>query len=234
MGKKPKAVHFETASAIDQIQTLKVHISAKELFQKALKDKLYIYLIIGFLTCGFHMALITNHLPTEITSHGFTSETTTFAFSIFGITTMLGSILSGSLCNKFRMKNVLGSLYALRPIIVFVFLAMPKTTFTITLTAALLGLTGASTVPPVSGLVNRAYGAGNLGALFGLVFFVHQIGGFFGAWFGGICFNTMGNYIILWVADIIFCVFAAFASYSINENSATCTRNQLGNYHGSL
>lgn len=37
----------------------------KNTFTNALKDKTYILLMAGFFTCGFHMALIMNHLPKQ-------------------------------------------------------------------------------------------------------------------------------------------------------------------------
>lgn len=57
----------------------------------------------------------------------------------------------------------------------FKFFIIPKSMLKICLIAALLGFTGASTVPPVSGTISKLYGAASLAALFGFVFFVHHI-----------------------------------------------------------
>ncbi len=40
-----------------------------------------------------------------------------------------------------------------------------------------------------------------LATLFGLTLFTHQIGGFLGAWLGGLAVLHMGNYDWIWWAD---------------------------------
>jgi len=192
-------------------------ISAGSGLRQALANTNYIFLMVGFFTCGFHMALITNHLPTQIRTFGFSAEAAAYAFSIYGIVTMVGSIVSGSLCGRLRMKNILGFYYALRPITIALFLLVPKTLLTVTLFTALFGLSGAATVPPVSGLISRAYGAANLATFYGLVFFVHQIGGFLGAWLGGICLSATGSYTGIWCASLGMSALAAAVSFAIRE-----------------
>ncbi len=78
-----------------------------DLFKRAFKNRSYIFIVLGFFTCGFHMALITNHLPTQITSYGMSSDTTGAIFSVYGVATMIGAFLVGIMCSKFKMKNVL-------------------------------------------------------------------------------------------------------------------------------
>jgi predicted MFS family arabinose efflux permease len=115
------------------------------------------------------------------------------------------------------MKNVLGFYYGLRPITILLFLAVPKTLPTVILFTALFGFSGAATVPPVSEIINRAFGAGSIATLYGLVVFVHQIGGFFGAWFAGICFEATKSYMAVWAAAIVFGIAASAVSFAIKE-----------------
>lgn len=63
----------------------------------------YTFIAVGFFTCGFHMALITNHLATEIVSFGFTNEQSAYAFSIYGIATIAGALIirSGQLQSSY-------------------------------------------------------------------------------------------------------------------------------------
>jgi len=218
ISKKEKAPVSETVGTVSQTLPITVQVNIKAMLQKAFKSRKYIYLMVGFFTCGFHMALITNHLPTQIQSFGFSSEATAYAFSIYGITTILGSILSGSLCSKFKMKNVLGFYYGLRPITIVFFLLIPKTLLTVTIFTALFGFSGAATVPPVSGIINKTFGAKSIATLYGLVFVVHQIGGFFGAWLGGICFDITGSYTAIWTVSIAFSIVASSISFAIKES----------------
>lgn len=194
-------------------------ISTKSVFKEAFKTKNYLFLMIGFFTCGFHMAIITNHLPNEFLSLGFTQENTAYAFSVYGLTTIAGSVLSGVLCGKIKMKNVLGFYYAMRPITIVMFFFLPKNIFTICLYAGLLGFSGAATVPPVSGLITKLYGKVTMPILFGFVFLIHQIGGFFGAWLSGVFFESFGTYTIVWVLSIAFSTIAALVSFMIKEEN---------------
>jgi predicted MFS family arabinose efflux permease len=53
--------------------------------------------------------------------------------------------------------------------------------------------------------------------LFGLTLFSHQIGGFLGAWLGGLAVTTYGNYDWMWYADIVLAVGAALLNLPIRE-----------------
>jgi predicted MFS family arabinose efflux permease len=47
--------------------------------------------------------------------------------------------------------------------------------------------------------------------------FSHQIGGFLGAWLGGVAVVELGNYQVMWVADIVLAIAAAVANLPIKE-----------------
>lgn len=191
--------------------------SLTAMFRDAVKNRDYIRILMGFFTCGFHMAIIETHLYTQITTYGFSGQTAALAFSIYGIATMVGSVSSGMMCSRFPMKNVLGSLYASRIVWILSFLLLPKNLATVFLFAICLGLTGGATVPPTSGITGHLFGAKKLSTLFGIAFFCHQIGSFFSAWFGGICVSATGGYTLIWLADALLCVMAATVSYRIKD-----------------
>ena len=50
-----------------------------------------------FFVFGFHVAIITKRLPTEFSVFGFKAEIVAFAFLVYGITTILGSVLRGGI-----------------------------------------------------------------------------------------------------------------------------------------
>jgi MFS family permease len=216
---KKKTVNAMERDTANAPEAEKTEFDVGAVFRDALKSRTYIFLMAGFFTCGFHMAIVMNHLPTEIVTHGFTSEQASYAFSIYGFATVLGSFLSGSLCNKLKMKDVLGMLYGLRPVAVILFMLLPKTMFSVCLFTALLGFSGPSTVPPVAGIVRRSFGVRSMATLFGFVFLVHQIGAFFSAWFAGICFEQTGGYVVIWLVDIVLCVLASGISFLIRNES---------------
>lgn len=148
---------------------------------------------------------------------GFSAELIAYAFSLYGITTILGSVISGFLCSRFAMKRVLGYLYGSRTVLIIGFMLLPKSLLTIYGYAAVLGLTGAATVPPTSGLVNKLYGTIKLGTLFGVAFVAHQIGSFFSAWLGGLCLSFTGSYSLIWCTSAVLSLVAATVSFFIKE-----------------
>lgn len=192
-----------------------------ELLKAALRNRSYVFLIIGFFTCGFHMAIIETHLFSQYTSFGIPEAVVASAFSFYGILTMLGSICSGTLITRFPMQNVLGTIYGSRTLIDAALLLLPGSRFSMFLTAGLLGLTGASTVPPTSGLTGRLYGSKNLATLFGIVFLSHQLGSFLSSWIGGLLVTATGSYAPIWCADIVLAAIAATVSYMVRTEKNT-------------
>jgi len=217
MGRKPK-IDSDVNSTANEIQSQKTEqISTAELLKKAMKSRTYLYLAVGFFTCGFHMSLLINHLPAQFLSYGFSSQDAANAFSMYGFAAIIGAVTTGFVCIRMKMKNVLGIIYGLRPVTIIIFLFMPVNIYTITAFTTLLGVSGAATVTPVSGLVKKSFGTVHLATLYGFVFCIHQVGGFFGAWFGGICYDLTGSYTIIWLVTAALGAIAAAASFVIKE-----------------
>jgi predicted MFS family arabinose efflux permease len=66
-------------------------------------------------------------------------------------------------------------------------------------------------------LVGKLFGARYLATLFGLTLLSHQIGGFLGAWLGGLAIANYGDLTLMWYADIALAVFAALVNLPIKE-----------------
>lgn len=192
--------------------------------RRAMESRDYWFLLLGFFTCGFHMAIVETHLFTQITTYGFSRQTAAYAFSAYGVAAMAGSVGSGALCGRRPMKAVLSGLYGARVAIVLGFLIAPKTELVIFAFAVLLGLTGSATVPPTAGLTERLFGAERLAALFGIVFLAHQLGSFCSAWLGGVWVSSAGGYGRVWLADALLCVLAAAVSAGIGKKPGRAVR----------
>ena len=54
-------------------------------------------------------------------------------------------------------------------------------------------------------------------ARFGLVLFSHQVGGFLGAYLGGIVVDKFGNYQYMWYADMALAALAVVLNLPIQE-----------------
>jgi predicted MFS family arabinose efflux permease len=185
----------------------------------AVRDRSYWCLHIGFFTCGFHIAFLVTHLPTAIAMCGLPESVSAVSLALIGLFNVGGSLAMGWLGQRYRMKSLLALLYASRAVLIGVFLVSPPTATTFFVFSAALGATWLATVPPTAGLVGKLFGARYLGTLFGLTLLSHQIGGFFGAWTGGLAIAQLGSYTTIWYADIALALVAAVANLPIRETA---------------
>jgi MFS family permease len=183
----------------------------------ALRDKSYLCLHAGFLTCGFHIAFLITHLPGEVALCGLPAGVSATALGLIGLCNIAGSLITGALGQRYRMKWLLTVTYASRAVIIGIYLLAPKTALTFYVFAAALGFTWLATVAPTAGLVGKLFGTRYLSTLFGLTLLSHQVGGFFGAWLGGLAFVRFGDYSWMWYADILLALAAALVNLPIRE-----------------
>ncbi len=189
----------------------------REQVQVALRDPNYLYVHAGFFTCGFHVAFLITHLPGDLQMCGLTATVAANSLALVGLFNVGGSIIVGLLGQRYRMKNLLALLYASRAAIVLCYVLMPKTALNVYLVAGALGFTWLATVPPTAGIVGKLFGTRYLATLFGLTLLSHQIGGFLGAWLGGLAIAQLGSYQWMWYADIALALAAALANLPIRE-----------------
>jgi predicted MFS family arabinose efflux permease len=156
-------------------------------------------------------------LPGEVDLCGLPPSVASWSLAIIGLANIAGSLYAGSCVARYRSKMVLATMYASRALLVGLYLMAPKTEWTFYVFAAGLGFTWLATVPPTAALVSKLFGVRYLGTLFGLTLFSHQIGGFLGAWLGGLAVTTYGNYDWMWYADIVLAVGAALLNLPIRE-----------------
>jgi len=188
----------------------------KRAVQDAFADRSYWLLHAGFFTCGFHIAFLVTHLPTEVDLCGLPASVASWSLAIIGLANIAGSLYAGSAVSRFRSKHVLAWMYGSRAALVLLYLALPKTEWTFYLFAAGLGFTWLATVPPTATLVGKLFGARYLATLFGMTLLSHQIGGFMGAWLGGLAITHFGDYTWMWWADIVLAA-AALVNLPIRE-----------------
>jgi predicted MFS family arabinose efflux permease len=183
----------------------------------ALRDKSYWCLHAGFFTCGFHIAFLVTHLPGEVALCGLPAGVSATSLGMIGLFNIAGSLIAGALGQRYRMKWLLAAIYGGRALIIGLYLLAPKTALTFYVFAAALGFSWLATVPPTAGLVGKLFGTRYLSTLFGLTLLSHQVGGFFGAWLGGLAFVRFGDYAWMWYADIVLALAAALVNLPIRE-----------------
>ena len=185
--------------------------------KEAMGDRSYLLLHLGFFTCGFHIAFLVTHLPTDVDLCGLPPSVASWSLALIGLANIVGSLVTGHLVGLYRSKMILALMYASRALLVLWYLAMPREPWVFYVFAVGLGLTWLATVPPTAGIVGKLFGVRYLGTLFGLTLLSHQIGGFLGAWLGGLAITRFGNYNWMWWADIALALMAAVVNLPIRE-----------------
>ena len=189
----------------------------RDALQTAFRDRSYLLLHGSFLTCGFHIAFLVTHLPGEVDLCGLPASVASWSLAIIGLANIAGSFTAGWLLGRFRGKDVLFWMYGSRTLLILMYLAAPKTEWTFYLLAIGLGFSWLGTAPPTAGVVGKLFGMRYLATLYGMTMLSHQIGGFFGAWLGGLALSYSGNYLWMWWADALFAAIAALLNLPIRE-----------------
>jgi MFS family permease len=193
------------------------HPSMRAALAEAAGDRSYWYLNIGFFVCGFHIAFLITHLPGVIELCGLPPALAGTSLAMIGLFNIVGSVGAGLVIQRFRMKLTLSWIYASRGVGVAAFLLAPKTELVVLAFSVWMGLTYLATVPPTAGLVSKLFGTRYLATLFGITLLSHQVGGFLGAWLGGLAFVATGHYDWMWYADIALAALAAAIHLPIRE-----------------
>jgi predicted MFS family arabinose efflux permease len=201
----------EEASAKNE-KTLKAALA------EAFKNPSYGLLHLGFFTCGFHIAFLVTHLPTEVNLCGLEPSVASWSLALIGLANIVGSLWVGSRINHQRSKMLLAGMYGSRAVLIVLYLMLPKTPVMFYLFALGLGFTWLATVPPTAALVGKLFGVRYLATLFGLTLLSHQVGAFLGAYVGGLVFQADGNYQLMWHLDIALSAMAALINLPIQES----------------
>lgn len=191
--------------------------SFREALSEAFGHGSYVLLVLGFFTCGFHLAFITAHLPPYLVDKGLAVSWGGWVLALIGLFNIVGSIMSGYLGDRLPKRFVLSGIYALRSVAFLAFLLLPVTPVTALVFGAAIGLLWLSTVPPTSGLVALMFGTKYMATLYGVVFFSHQVGAFLGVWLGGVLYERTGSYDVVWWLGVGLGLFSAVVHLPIRE-----------------
>ena len=177
----------------------------------------YLLLNLGFFVCGFHVAFIATHLPAFLQGEGVSASAASWALAMIGLFNIFGSLVFGRLGDSLSKKSLLSLLYALRTVVISLFLAIPLSDLTAIAFGAAIGFLWLATVPLTSGIVAQVFGTRYLTTLWAIVFFSHQLGAFLGVWLGGRVYDSTGSYTTVWLAAIALGLIAAVVHLPIRE-----------------
>jgi MFS family permease len=191
--------------------------SYREAMTEAFGHRSYVLLVLGFFTCGFQLAFVTVHLPSYLVDRGLGADVGAWTIAVIGLFNIIGSIASGWLAGRIPKRYILSIIYFGRALAIAAFIVLPPSTASTLIFGAVTGLLWLSTVPPTSGLVALMFGTRWLTMLFGFAFFSHQVGGFLGAWLGGVVFERTGSYDVVWWLSILFGLLSAVINLPLVE-----------------
>jgi predicted MFS family arabinose efflux permease len=174
-----------------------------EALREAIGHRGYLFMTLAFFACGFQLVFITTHLPAYLQLCGVAPGVSATALGLIGRFNAFGTYGFGLLGARYSQKHLLALIYLLRTLFICAFLLLPVSAASTLVFAAAMGALWLGVSPLVTGILGRVFGLEHFGTLYGVVFFSHQVGSFFGAWMGGLVFAQWGNYNAAWGALII-------------------------------
>ena len=176
-------------------------------------------LMAGYFVCGFQVVFIGVHMPSYLKDKGLGPEVATIALALIGLFNVFGTYAAGALGNRLPKRYILATIYALRGVVIVVFLLAPLTPWSVYIFASVMGLLWLSTVPPTNAIVAQIFGVQYMSMLGGFVFLSHQIGSFLGVWLGGKLYDSTGSYDVVWWMAVGLSVFAVLINLPVRETA---------------
>ncbi len=191
--------------------------SIAQALAEAFRHPSYVFLILGFFTCGFQLAFITVHMPAYLKDTGMPLWVGGWTLAVIGLANAVGSLYSGWLSSRVPKRWILSAIYLGRSIAIVAFILLPPSPATAIAFGIVIGFLWLSTVPPTSALVMVMFGNRYMAMLYGFAFFSHQVGGFLGVWLGGVLYEAYGSYIVVWWLSVALGIASAVINLPIKE-----------------
>jgi MFS family permease len=170
----------------------------------------------SFFICGASSnGIIGVHFVPHSIDHGISEVTAASALALMGAMNFVGTIASGWLTDRYDPRKLLALYYSLRGLSL---LLLPFVTefAGLAVFAVFFGLDYIATVPPTVALVADRFGRMNVGAVFGWVFFSHQVGAALASYLGGVARDSLGDYTAAFLAAGILAILAALMASRVN------------------
>src|SRR6185503_13389526 len=135
----PLAFVVATAPADDGAKTVRPQ-SFREALGEAFGHSSYVLLVIGFFTCGFHVAFITTHLPPYLVDKGLDASWGGWVVAFIGLFNIVGSLTAGILGGKLPKRYLLSFIYFSRAIAITWFILTPVTPWSAMIFGGAMGL----------------------------------------------------------------------------------------------
>jgi len=167
-------------------------------------------LTLSFAVCGFSTnGLINTHLIAYCADRGISEVNGAWVLAALGGFSLLGSALSGWLCDRFNPRILLFWYYSLRGLSLIV---VPFTQFdvvSLSLFSIFYGLDWVATGPATFALTNEVFGRKDTPVVISWIFAGHQLGGALAAFGAGAVRSATGDYFLAFVTSGLACLLAS-------------------------
>lgn len=193
------------------------NLSAMQALAMALRHPSYLWTSAGYFVCGFQVVFVAMHLPSALKDAGLSPSVATTALALIGLFNIAGTYAAGHLAQHGSKRLILSTIYALRALVILIFMMSPWTPMVVWIFAACMGLLWLSTVPVTNALIAHMLGVRHLGLFSGVTFLSHQLGSFLGVWLGGRIYDITGNYTFMWWTTVVLGLLAALIYLPVQE-----------------
>jgi len=190
------------ASRVDSVSTPSAAGAAGKSASAALREAAssvpFVVMLAAYSVCGLQLLFLTAHLPTYLAICGMDPMLSGEAIGVVGCFNAVGSVFFGWAGGRWSKQALLGIIYTLRSLGLFVYFALPPTPTSTLLFAAVMGFLWLGTGPLVAGAIVEMFGLRWQAMIQGIAFSSHQLGSFIGALGGGLLFDALGSYDLAW------------------------------------
>lgn len=158
----------------------------------------FVVMATAYFVCGMQLVFLTTHLPSYLDLCGMDPMLGAQALGLIGGFNVLGSLFFGWAGGRQNKLLLLGGLYVVRSLVLWLYFVTPPTPASTLVFASAMGFLWLGVVPLVAGAVAEMFGVRWQPMLQGVAFLSHQLGSFLGAYGGGLVYDAMRSYELAW------------------------------------
>lgn len=180
--------------------------------------------MLPYFTCGFTVFFVYGHLALYARDLGFSMMLAGLAFSLVAAVSILGTVVMGSLADRWDTSYLLAINYFSRSLGFFVLAFAVSNSLMLVVGAAVIGVSFLATIPLTALQMRQQYSPLLMGTFYGLASAAHQFGAALGTMLGGMSFDMLGGYQVILAGGGIMLVFASLLSFSLGKRKVIWDR----------
>lgn len=164
----------------------------------------------SFTICGYTTSgVIETHLLPYASYCGIPPVPSATAYGVLSAVNFLGMTAAGWMADRFDRVRLLAAIYFVRALAFVVLMQIGTSVEILLVFAVAFGAVDYSTVPITVSLAATHLGLRRLGIVVGFISMGHQVGGALGALFGGLTFDLLRDYSLVWQSSAALAALAA-------------------------